>query len=185
MDVKELTKLLYEASQGKDDFNKGIVGVEGFGFVFRNYEDISHLISEIQTMRNIINLDRIIENKFSMRYDRATVYIAALKTLIPNIQLAGGVEELFNVWAFMLYKDKIYPFNFYFGVSGTFLDFRKTEEFPGSIFTKEEENEVILAFKGIFDKVPKSHFECIYYHDLGPIRIGFDDLGTVVEEIDD
>ncbi len=63
MNIHELIKLIDKAAEGIDDFEKGAVGSNGYGFVFRNYDsNLSYVtligsskICGAGSMRNFIN----------------------------------------------------------------------------------------------------------------------------------
>ena len=136
LSVEYLVKLVSKAARGKDNFKKGAVGFNGYGFVFRDYDyDSKHSfiiatgsskLCSIGAFKHIYkrflrSQDLIRSPKELLNYEpKLELYFGgALKYLIPELKF-GGIEVLFDVWVFVKTpKNQIFPVTFYYGQSGT------------------------------------------------------------------
>jgi len=132
MNINELLFLVSEASNGKDNFVKGAIGFNGYGFVFKSldshlsyvtylgssgafgtgaYRDITKKFKKFQV------LDPEILFNYDEKYD--LLLAGSLKTLVPELQF-GGYEILFDVWMFVKTPNgEQFPARFYYGSFGT------------------------------------------------------------------
>ena len=127
-DIGKLLVLVDQASEGKDNIEKGAVGSNGYGFVFKDTDCnipymtgiLSSKFSSAGSFR-IFNRMRENQNIFDrMRENqkRDLLLAGSLKTLVPSLQF-GGVEILFDAWMFVKTPDnKFFPATFYYGASG-------------------------------------------------------------------
>ena len=133
MKISELISWALDASKGNDNFEVGVVGSNGYGFVFKDLESNipyvaykgSGKIFEAGSYRDVLNNFKRLDNienisdlhTIDFRYD--LILAGALKTLIPTLKF-GGYELLFDVWMFVTTPDKKrFPARFYHGQSGT------------------------------------------------------------------
>jgi len=123
MSIQESIKLVCEASEGKDNFKKGAVGSNGYGFVFRDYNSNLPYITmmgsrgfcrmgalrnflknyfkyqkDVKTYNDLLNL-RDFDNKLDM------LFAGAIKTLVPTLQFGGDNDYFFNTWIFVRTPD--------------------------------------------------------------------------------
>ncbi len=133
MKISELISWSLNASKGNDNFKKGVVGSNGYGFVFKDlnsnipyvtfkgsgkifeagsYRDVLNNFKKLDNIKNFADLHTI-DPKYDM------ILAGALKTLVPSLEF-GGYEILFDVWMFVTTPDgKRFPARFYHGQSGT------------------------------------------------------------------
>lgn len=136
LSLDRLLELVSGASKEEDKIEEGVVGYNGYGFVFRDfdYQSKKSYLTDVgssklcafgafrDVYRNFVNNED--ENKSPdqlLNYDpKLDLYFGgALKTLIPDLKF-GGEEILFNVWIFVKTpKNQIFPITFYYGQSGT------------------------------------------------------------------
>jgi len=129
MKIKEIIDLISNAGKGKSNFNKGAVGSNGFGFVFRNVSCMENHINLIYTSRicnvgTMRKFTKALQNKriSDLLFEYSDIgndllYIGAIKTLVPSLEFSND-DFLFDVW--MLVKtpeDKIFPATFYYSKS--------------------------------------------------------------------
>lgn len=129
MRYKDLVQLVLHVAEGRDNPSEGAIGFKGYGFVFRDINDIalnfdinySSQICSVGTVRKFLrefNEDSD-SNIFYRYYDISSdlIFIGAIKTLVPSLKF--GVDDLlFEVW--MLVKtpeNRIFPATFYYGKS--------------------------------------------------------------------
>lgn len=135
MDIEEIISLVSEAAKGKDYFEKGAVGSNGFGFVFKDLDsDIPYVTfkgsskvfgagSHRNVTKNFRKLVKLGELKnFNDLHDIDPNYdlllAGSVKKLLPTIKF-GGYEELFDVWMFVKTPEgKMFPATFYYAQSG-------------------------------------------------------------------
>ena len=119
--------------------------------------------------------------------------VGSLKTIIPNLEV-GGYESLFN--ALVVAKtpnNKIFPFIFYFGPSGTAIGSNDSESqilqilkemfvtIPVDVsthspftFSKQELTNFLEAFASALRKVSTTDFQAVYEHDFGNKCMGIE-----------
>ncbi|MFX1399536.1 MAG: hypothetical protein ACFFAS_21120 [Promethearchaeota archaeon] len=160
MNIQNLIKLINKAAECIDDFKKGAVGSNGYGFVFKDLNSNLPYVIRIGsskvcgagTMRDFIknfyknynNIENLEDLNNNTEYDEEyDLFIAgALKTLVPTLQF-GGYELLFHIW--MLVKtadDKIFPAILYYGQSGMSIggwDLVNKKDVDNKYFPKEFE----------------------------------------------
>jgi len=125
-----------EAADGQDNFKKGAIGFNGYGFVFKKLDYISQgsfVIGDGSSKLCSIGAFKDIYKKFIehqgplkspkdlLNYNpRNDLYFGgSLRTLIPRMEF-GGYEQLFHVWLFVKSpKGQMFPATFYYGQSGT------------------------------------------------------------------
>jgi len=202
LDVQELINLVSQAAENKDHIVKGAVGFDGYGFVFRRLDYVSQWVSNV-TSSKAISVDS--DDYLRMNLE-AIEFAGALKTLVPKLEL-GGDEILFDVWMFVKTPDnKMFPATFYYGVSGTSIgaympplnklenakktdfwpeDFASLVNYSPRLLSDKERKAFLKALREAMKKVPISYFDCIYEHDLGKLRMGYDETDHILEEIED
>jgi len=206
LDVKKLIYLVTQASNGKDDLMKAAIGFNGYGFIFRSFESVSQWTSNVPSSRATFVEDLEDPKHYEMEIYHAVKYAASLKTLIPNMEL-GGYEILFHVWMFVKTPDnKLFPAKFYYGPTGIAIggyhppldklktmtkkdlwseDFAEHVNFSPYGFNKDQREGFVKALRGALQKVPKSHFECVFKNDKGKFMMGYDYSGVIIEDIED
>lgn len=139
MRIKQVIRLATDAANGKDNFKKGAVGSNGYGFVFRDDSHPkdpyiaswgSHKFCGAGAYRD---LSKKVEKKLKkhsdksdffsdlLRYDEKLDLLIAgsLKTLVPTLQFGPQIELLFNVWMLVMIPDgRFFPATIYWGQSG-------------------------------------------------------------------
>jgi len=166
--INRLIKLVSETATGKDNFKKGTVGFNGYGFVFRDFDyesknsfiigDGSSKLCSVGAFRNIYKKSLEIQGSIKSSKDllnynpKLDLYFGrALKTLIPKIKF-GGYEQLFHLWMFVKTpKGQMFPATFYYGQSGTSIggwspDYR--------VFLFAEERNIPQKFESIMNFSP-------------------------------
>lgn len=136
LSIDYLIELVSKTAEGKDNFEKGAVGFNGYGFVFRDFDQESNNSSIINAgssklcsfgafekvyKRFTQGQDSILSIEELLNYDsQLDLYIGSkLKSLIPNLKF-GGNELLFDVWIFVKTpKNQVFPVTLYYGQSGT------------------------------------------------------------------
>lgn len=131
MRIEQLIRLVTEATEGKDNIKEGIVGSNGYGFVFKDLNSNityiintnSHKYCEAGSMREVVKIWKKVKNIRELKdlshrdelYD--LILAGSLKTLVPTLQFGGF--SMFSVWGFVKTpKDRMFPFTFYFAQSG-------------------------------------------------------------------
>ncbi len=119
--------------------------------------------------------------------------VGSLKTIIPNLEV-GGCESLFNVLVVAKTpNNKIFPFIFYFGPSGTAIGSNDSESqilqilkemfvtIPMDVstqspftFSKQELTNFLEAFASALRKVSTTDFQAVYEHDFGKECMGIE-----------
>ena len=117
-----LLELVSKATKGVDEFSKGVVGINGFGFVFRDLNSNLPYVkstnsSKFCTLSFLRNFKKIKEIYPYSDFDEQKYEIllgSTLRKLIPSIQY-GGIETLFDVWVFVKTPDgRQFPATFYY-----------------------------------------------------------------------
>jgi hypothetical protein len=134
--VNDLIKLVSEAADGQDNFKQGVVGFNGYGFVFKKLDYISQdsfvigdgssKLCSIGAFKDIYKKSVEIQNSLKSPKDllnynpKNDLYFGgALRTLVPDMEF-GGYEQLFHVWMFVKTpQGQMFPATFYYGQSGT------------------------------------------------------------------
>ncbi|MFW9878676.1 MAG: hypothetical protein ACFFG0_36820 [Candidatus Thorarchaeota archaeon] len=193
--MEELLKLVSFAANGIDAIEKGAVGYNGYGFVFRDLS--SSLVPFIRSGGSkfcTFSFHREIGKKWDneslkeeLKYD--IFLTGCLKTLVPSLKF-GGDEILFNCWIFVKTPEKkIFPGTFYYGQSGLSLggwgandNYTYKKEFPEKFneiinfnpfcLTKKELDLLVEALEEALKKVPVSDFYGVYRHDSGQTLMG-------------
>jgi len=137
MRIEQVIKLATDAANGKDNFKKGAVGSNGYGFVFKDKSHPkepyiiygSHKFCGAGAYRDQLkNIKKKLKNYdksnfFSdlLRYDHKLdlLFAGSLKTLVPTLQFGPHVELLFDVWMLVMTPEgQLFPATFYWGQSG-------------------------------------------------------------------
>ncbi len=168
MKINHLIKLVSEVADGKDNFKKGAIGFNGYGFVFKKLNHVSQdsfIIGDGSSKLCSIGAFKDIYKKFVERQGplkspkdllnynpRNDLYFGgALKTLIPDMEF-GGYESLYHVWMFVKTpQGQMFPVTFYYGQSGTSIggwspDYR--------VFLFAEERRLPKEFEAIVNFTP-------------------------------
>ncbi len=137
MRIEQITKLATDAANGKDNFKKGAVGSNEYGFVFKDSK--SHLeepyivpygwhkLCDAGAYRDQLkNIKKKLKNYdksdfFSgiLRYDNKLdlLFAGSVKTLVPTLQFGGFL--LFEAWMFVITPEgRIFPATLYWGQTG-------------------------------------------------------------------
>ncbi|TFG22474.1 MAG: hypothetical protein EU529_10315 [Promethearchaeota archaeon] len=131
-----MVELVSRAAEGVDNFEKGAVGSNGYGFVFRNYDcGLPYVISigsskvfGAGSMRDFVKkvtkdldkIESIEEFDNYLEYDKVydMLLVGSVKTLVPTLEF-GGHEQLFDVWMFVKTPEgRMFPATLYYGASG-------------------------------------------------------------------
>jgi hypothetical protein len=192
-----LLELVSKGTKGVDEFSKGVVGINGFGFVFRGLDSSLPYVrstnsSKFCTLSSLRDFRKIKKTFPYFDFDEQKYEIllgSTLRRLIPNIQY-GGIETLFDVWVFVKTPDGMqFPATFYYGPSGAALggwkDFKDDngkdifpKEFETFInfnpfqFTREELRNLVQALENSLRKVPLSDYYGVFKHDTGNTLMG-------------
>jgi len=200
MNITKLVSLVSKASNGKDDFEKGAVGSNGYGFVFIDlnseipyvtFKGSSKLFSAGSQRDALKNYKK--SGIYTMDLESDLLLIGSVKTLVPALKL-GGYEELFDVWVLVKTPEgRMFPIRFYYGQSGLSIggwklrknyidtytgekvfpkDFEEIINFNPSNFTDFDRNLFLDALEFALKKVPISDFWGIYRHDIGATFMG-------------
>lgn len=184
MTIKDLINLVVNASKGKDNFDEGALGFNGYGFVFKDLTSgLSYVTSygsskvfAAGTYRKFtVNLDEIINHDIELDL----LLVGSLKTLVPTL-IFGGYELLFDVWVFVMdSNDMMFPMRLYFGQSGTSIAGwpLNDKNIPKNLniiinsspfnFSDDERDDFLESLELTLGKVPVSDFWGVYSHDLG------------------
>jgi len=212
MNITELINLVSEASNGKDDFEKGVVGSNGYGFVFKDlnseipyvtFKGSSKLFSAGSQRDAIKNYKKT--GIYTIDQESDLLLIGSVNTLVPTLKF-GGYEELFDVWVLVrTSENKMFPIRFYYGQSGLCIggwkagynyidtntgqkvfpkEFEDLINFNPSNFTDFDRNLFLDALEFALKKVPVSDFWGIYRHDVGATFMGVVDGEPRVRDSD-
>lgn len=212
MNITELVNLVSEASNGKDDFEKGAVGSNGYGFVFIDlnseipyvtFKGSSKLFNAGSQRDAIKNYRK--SGIYTVDLESDLLLIGSIKTLVSTLKF-GGYEELFDVWVFgKTPESKMFPFRLYYFQSGlsiggwkpryNYIDTNTGQKvFPNEFedlinfnpcnFTDFDRNLFLDALEFALKKVPVSDFWGIYRHDVGATFMGVVDGEPDVRDSD-
>ncbi len=111
--IKEILQLAKDAASGKDNFEKGAVGYNRYGFVFRERVDLPKSLKlwgqsrafEVGTARYLCAVPSSINEKIIDWYQFERSFnlrlAGSLKTLFPALKFGGEFEDqFFDVWFF-------------------------------------------------------------------------------------
>lgn len=109
MALEDLINLTIKASQGEDDFSKGLVSFSGYGFLCRELEYLDKFfdlscssgLCHIGFTRDLLHSYNKVKdfNDFMSYYSESVedlIYVGAIKTLVPSLKI-GGDDVLFEV----------------------------------------------------------------------------------------
>jgi hypothetical protein len=194
MEIKDILKVVSNAAKGNDDIKKGIVGSNGFGFMFKDpsstkkfYVKTAHS-SKFCTLSFYREIGRKWDIDSLRREQNYDIYLTGcIKTLVPSLKI-GGYEHLFFSWVYILTPGgRQFPATFYFGQSGMCLGGWKCEQIKQGLFPKNfasiinsspfdfSESEIyglVDALEHGLKKVPVSDYYGVYEHDLGQTLMG-------------
>ena len=135
MHIQELLHLVFETASGKDNIEKGAVGSNGYGFIFKNLDsDIPYVTirgsskafgagshrNVVKNFRKIVKLGKLknFNDIYNIDPDYDLLLAGSVKTLVPTLKF-GGIEELFDVWMFVKTPEgRMFPATFYYAQSG-------------------------------------------------------------------
>ncbi|HDZ18495.1 MAG TPA: hypothetical protein ENH75_09405 [archaeon] len=144
--------MVSKVSEGQDNFEKGAVGINGYGFVFKNFDNKSKnsfmipngssKLSSFGAFKDIYkkfikNQKKVPRFEKLLKYDpKLDLYIGgALRSLVPELKF-GGYEHLFGVWLLVKTpKNQIFPMTLYYDQSGTSIGAWTSNYY---IFTEEK-----------------------------------------------
>ena len=135
MNIDELILRVSETSEGKDNIEKGAVGSNDYGFVFKDLDsDIPYVtfrgsskafgagshrdfvdnFRKLRKLRKIQSFDEL----YTISPEFDLLLAGSVKTLVPSLKF-GGIEELFDVWMFVKTPEgMMFPARFYYAQSG-------------------------------------------------------------------
>ncbi len=192
VEVAKLLRLLDKASKDMDNIADGVIGYDGYGFLFRGFD------FEV----NIIRSSGFSHIHTSYEDQNVALYHAgALKTLVPSLTF-GGDEVLFDVWVLVKTpKGEILPLSFYFGASGLTLGASKlslikdSEDLPVEYRNAVNcdpfelglrDRELLTTALGrALSKVPTTDFEGVFRHDGGSTLMSLIKGVPSMEELND
>ncbi|KKL69860.1 hypothetical protein LCGC14_2110710 [marine sediment metagenome] len=131
MNIEQIIKLSIEAAEGKDNVKEGVVGSNGYGFVFKDLNSNILYVTDLNSQRyceagsmrgalKIWKKDKNFEDLqdlSSFNEENDLLLAGSLKTLVPTLQFGG--YEMFGIWMFVRTpKDRMFPAILYWGVSG-------------------------------------------------------------------
>ena len=190
MELSDYCILAKEASEGRDNFKKGAVGADGYGFVFTSLKDASFIGESIQETSQLCCLrdfqefvrkaeslgSNILLNLDEEKLEDIEIS-GTVKTLVPSVEY-GGYELLFEVALIVRAPREIFfPLIFYYGASGLALGSYNSEKelsLIGKIFNfnpfhynELERKSLVKALCRALQKVSSSNFYGVYQHDFG------------------
>lgn len=131
MNLKKIKTLVDNASKGKDAIEEGAVGYQGFGFVFKDIDDIKEIVnfsgsSKIcslgKTKEILKDFERkinVVENISEYSYLNDVMFIGSIKTLVPELKVGIRYGDLFNSWVFVKTpENRQFAVKVYYGRSG-------------------------------------------------------------------
>ena len=130
MRIEQLIEIATKTAKGKDNFEEGAVGSNGYGFVFKDpnskikyITDIySHKYCEAGSMRAVVkNWEKFKDFRALKELSNGIwddlLLVGSLKSLVPNLQFGGF--SLFDAWMFVRTpKRRMFPATFYWAQSG-------------------------------------------------------------------
>jgi hypothetical protein len=198
--------LLLEASEGKDNINRGCVGSSGFGFRFIDKKEAKSLLllatSQLRCLRDPQEFIRDIESSnknisdYLLKSEREAIKLAgAVKTLAPSVEY-GGFELLFEVFVLTRTPENhFFPLIFYYGASGLALggfnidswEDRETLGIPFNYnpfkYNDQDLEALAEALHLALLKIPTSDFYGVYKHDFGNTLMGLKGESVISLEI--
>ena len=179
--VRRFLNLVSEAAKGNGDLTQSAIGVNGYGFLFRNEdslpEDITYCgggkIFSLGSMKEFAidcEQDKVEDFKDYLGEDRNYVdifLIGALKTLIPDLRFGHPnlQDTMFDAWALVKTPGgRIFPINIYYGPTclafgdWNFQRSNSSTQTPYGIWNckKESPSNLLLEFEDIVNFRPKS-----------------------------
>jgi hypothetical protein len=200
MRTEELLELVTYAAKGFNIIERGVVGSNGYGFLFQDPNNSPFKTSYSSKIFSL-NLDiiQLWEFKKHSRKDilnymdneeKQNMLIAGrIKTLCPTLKF-GGHEILFEVWMFVRIPDeRCFPATLYYGPSGLGLggwksfeddsgekifppDFESIINYNPFDLSKNELIQLVDALNNALNIVPISDFYGMYVHDFGQSLMG-------------
>lgn len=188
--MKEIIGLAKLASKGIDDIANGVIGFDGYGFVFRDITYIEKKMKietyytpliDIGKMRYIMKAlknGKEIHEYELLGFDLNLLLTASVKTLVPDLKLGLG-DTFFITW--MLVKSpygEIFPANFYYDrnrmaigcLNQKFVN--KNTDIPNEFaeififnpynLSEDEREELAEAFESAIKKVPRTDFKAVF-----------------------
>lgn len=131
MNFKKILRQVSAAVASKDKFIEGVVGFNGYGFVFKDFKLITNIIyfqgtggiyrlgSTKERMRHFNRDNDFSEDILSYEEYYDLRLIGSIKTLVPTLKFGGCYEHLFEVWVFVKTpNNRQFPITIYYGASG-------------------------------------------------------------------
>jgi hypothetical protein len=207
MEFENILNLAERAARGFDNFKKGSVGFNGYGFVLRDLSfPLSRKMCNFGSMRKFaeylkhVHLSKESLQKYGIFRD--LLLVGSIKTLLPSLEL-GGDEILFNAWMFVATTDgRKFPATLYYGStrlavggwkSGGNAWFDGVSHIPSALkriancdpfkFSSIVKKEFVESLEHAIKKVPPSDFYAIFERDLGYRLMGISDGSPVSIEL--
>ena len=207
MEFENILNLAERAARGFDNFNKGSVGFNGYGFVLRDLS-FPHTVK----LCNFGSMGEFAEDLKKAHFNRKNpqdynisqdiLLIGSIKTLLPSLEL-GGDEILFNALMFVATIDgNAFPARLYYGptrlaIGGWKLKrydwFGVNSQTPEELddilncdpfkFSHTVKREFVESFEYALEKVPTTDFFSIFEHDLGYRLMGISDGSPISIEL--
>jgi len=207
MEFENILNLAERAARGFDNFKKGSIGFNGYGFVLRDLSfPLSAKFANFGSMGEFAGDLRYtsLDRQESRNYDilRDISLVGSIKTLVPSLEL-GGDEILFNAWMFVATTDgRKFPATLYYGStrlaiggwkSGGNAWFDGVSHLPSALkriancdpfkFSSIIKKEFVESLEHAIKKVLPSDFYAIFEHDLGYRLMGISDGSPVSIEL--
>lgn len=131
MNLKKIKTLVDNASKGKNSIEEGAVGYQGYGFVFKEIDEIkgkvnfsgsSKICSLGKTKEILKDFERkinVVENISEYSYLNNVMFIGSIKTLVPSLKVGLRYGDLFKSWVFVKTpENRQFAVKVYYGRSG-------------------------------------------------------------------
>lgn len=137
--IENILLLVSRAAGGKDNIENGAIGCFGYGFIFKDYNEIypfhpgglESKVCSVGALRGYFErFSKAVSEGVKIKslhdfeaYDKLNdlYFLGSLKTLIPTLKI-GGYEILYDAWMLVKTPDNLmFPATLYWGASGTSL----------------------------------------------------------------
>ncbi|MHA1931120.1 MAG: hypothetical protein ACW96X_01195 [Promethearchaeota archaeon] len=198
---EDLIKLVMKVSDSVNYFNEGAVFYEGYGFAFRDFEDLKDFISPIDSVklynfsstRDLLIAYEAGEKDFGYMYDLGDyddlLLAGAVKTLVPNLKF-GGDEIFFQVCIIVRTPNsKLFPIILYYGKSRLAIGGWKSN-FQGKFFnvselTLNELDDLASKLESALLKISPSNYKGKYHCEAGTFLMGVKNHDAFIEKVEE